>query len=567
MKRSCELMNELANTVRDVRDDRLAIARRNESYGLGFQDFSPRASDQSLYGPWPMSGSQVRVRNYLGNLWKTFVARMTSDRPRVFAYPNTEQAERIGAAEVAQRFLDYWFHQSDFDERLSDAMRWATVHGVACLFVDYNPDNDTVSLLPLTVFDYVCEDVDDPSWVIHQRIVTKWDAAKIAGDPSRADSFPEVTLNGDYGDYATAASPRRGVLVRELYYKPCARFENGKYILEVGGETIRDDDHYPWVDNNNDIIWKFSFVHIDKIRGSHYSTTWVNDVIDVQYSINEIETSYTDLIKKTSKIYLIVPEGVQDLVNDSTGMISVPPDSTTQDIRFTQPAAPPSGLGNEIQRTIKQMYDIAGINEISVGAEQAHSGDSAKKIGYLAGLDAQKHQATAKSMHNMIRDIAACVLRIAQTYFDNIKIGEISGKSRGKVQWFASSDIDGVDVYLEEISGESRTRPAMAEAEINAVKQGIKTNEGLEEQALTGLPDSLLENYFSNAADDYVQRVMDGEDADPGIIPPATLEAAIMQRLSIEGLSEDQRVALHDLLGSLEQPEQPQDPEQGTPEV
>lgn len=279
------VIDELKKQVDEERCLRLQLGSVCEQWEEGNQVSLIESSNVlnliSLLPP----GTQYRPYNYLGNICKTFVSRITAASPRVKAYPLTEEARRVGAAQVSNRLLEYTYRKNNFDELLSNVVRFATVHGTAGISIDYDKEKNDVIFKLRTIFDYIIDDVpDNPQWVIFLDYVDEYEARKMAPESANINVGP-YPAQGMGIEVPRSYANKQVALVETLFYLPCARYEQGKYIRRVGGIVV-DEADYPYLDPEDNPIFPFAHMVISKRRMSHYGDTWVNDCINVQATIN-----------------------------------------------------------------------------------------------------------------------------------------------------------------------------------------------------------------------------------------------------------------------------------------
>lgn len=510
------LKAELEKEAESYFSDNLLKANLNESWVEGQQDnYLLNGAVAAFWAP----SYKPTVYNYLSNIVKTFVSLITKDRPSVKAYPTTEMANKVGAADVANDLLDYIARQNNFDDILNRIVRLATMHSLAGAKVCYDPETDDIEIKVMSCFDFICEQQEEPTkseWVITYDFIDKYKAKKIL---NKAGIYKEPVVESfqDSGIWGNQADKvKKGVRLCHIYYRPSDRYERGLYSVVCSGHVI-DTREWPYWDNENMPIWPFAFMKSGQRRNSPFGNTFINDCIDIQGHINANQASLQKLKEATARTYLLIPSTLRDAVGDldESGMLFYDASIDKSQIGWTPTPSVPPILMTDIEQKLRQLYDIAGINEITTGAEQARSGDSAKKIGYVAGLDAQKHQDTAKSMQTMIKDIFTSALRFAQTYFDGDKVFNLSSESGVKIQSFSAADLQGVDVFLEPISGESKLRPVKADAQKQAAAEGLVNQVGLPEELLYGLTRSSIEAHQQRIIDVMIDQILSGANVEP----------------------------------------------------
>jgi len=515
---TCEqLIEELYKKGATARSRFLVKADRNERYvhGEQYQDIN-RLTGVLQDVPWQSYVPKVTV-NLLRNLVLTWTSRLLRNRPSVSAYPHNGEIADMTSASAASTIIEFFEHDIDIDDMMFEMVSRGCAHGVGGVKLVYDPDDDNVTWDPITIFDFVMDPQNNPQdsvWLIYEKYIDEAEANMLlreAGSTTRAT--PEQYYVG-VNDY------RQGVKVRELWYRPDPRIPAGLYCLEVSGEITTAMD-YPYIfkrlespgDTQEESFLPIALFTVDPVRGTVYGDTWVNDAVPTQRQINEVESTLTKLRRDTAGAKLVAPGSIANAIDTGNQILKVDDPMQAQMIRYMEPPRINNLLFQDREVLQKRMYDLAGLNELMVGAEAAKSGQSAKTIAYLSELDGMKQSGTARSIEKFLLEAWRKTLVLVRNYYTEPRLLTIIGEDNVLAQTsFLGTDIDGVGLRLEPRSGKARYSASKEEDIINQSKMGIRDASEARSMVQTGSTETAEDQRQNSVMAEVVSAVLKGAD-------------------------------------------------------
>ena len=512
-----QLIDELYKKGAQARSMYLVKADRNERYvhGEQYQDIN-RLTGVLQDVPWQAYVPKVTV-NLLRNLVLTWTSRLLRNRPSVSAYPHNGEIADAHSAEAAAKMIEYFEHEIDIDEMMFDMVSRACAHGVGGVKLVYDPDTDDVDWDTVTIFDFVMDpkaNTEDSDWIIFEKFIEESEANMLlneAGIRTRATTEQYYVGINEY---------REGVKVRELWHRPTPRIPQGLYALEVSGE-ITSTMKYPYVfkkledpSKKDDISFlPIAMFTVDPIRGTCWGDTWVNDAVPTQRQINEVESTLTKLRRDTAGAKLIAPGSIANAIDTGNQILKIDDPMQAQMVRYMEPPRINNLLFQDREILQKRLYDLAGLNELMVGAEAAKSGQSAKTIAYLSELDGMKQAGTARAIERFLLEAWRKTLILVRNYYTEPRMLSIVGEENVLAQTsFLGTDIDGVGLRLEPRSGTARYTASKEEDVINQAKMGIRDASEARSMVQTGSTDSPEDQRQNMVMSEVVSTVLRGGD-------------------------------------------------------
>ena len=512
-----QLIEELYEKGAKARNNYLVKADRNERFvhGEQYTDIN-RLTGVIQDVPWQDFVPKVTV-NLLRNLVLTWTSRLLRNRPSVAAYPHNPEIADAQSAEAALTIIEYLEYQYDIDETMFDIVSRACAHGIGGVKLTYDPDDDNVSWDPVTIFDFVMdpqEKTNESRWVIFEKFISESEANMLLKEKGIHE---RATVEAYYVGPDTT---REGVKVRELWYRPDPRIPDGLYALEVSG-CITDAMEYPYVFNKNefpgdgrtDSFLPISTFVVDPVRGTCWGDTWVNDAVPTQRQINEVESTLTKLRRDTASAKLIAPGNIAEAIDTNNQILKIDDPAQAQMVRYMNPPVINNLLFADRDILQKRLYDLAGLNELMVGAEAAKSGQSAKTIAYLSELDSMKQAGTARSIERFLLDSWRKTLILVRNYYTEPRLLSIVGEDNVLSQTsFVGSDIDGVDIRLEPREGSARYTATKKQNAIDEAQLGLRDASEAASYVESGIADNPEDQRQNAAMAELVATVMKGAD-------------------------------------------------------
>ena len=511
------LIDELYRKGSKARDLFLVKADRNERYvnGEQFEDIN-RLTGVLSDVPWQEYVPKV-AHNLLRNLSLTWTSRLLRNRPSVSAYPHNPEIADSASAEAAAKLIEFFEYEFDIDEMMFDMVNRAAAHGIGGVKIAFDPDENTVAWDPVTIFDFVMEPRERQElagWVVFERFIEEYEANLILREAGISEKASPVEYYVGINEY------RQGVKVRELWFRPSARVPDGIYALQVSGHVTQAMP-YPYTfkrmdepdEERQESFLPIALFVVDPRRGTCWGDTWMNDAVPIQRQINEVESTLTKLRRDTACAKLIAPGNVATAIDTNNQIIKMDDPQQAQILRYMEPPRINNLLFADRDLLPHRLYDLAGLNELMVGAESAKSGQSAKTIAYLSELDAMKQAGTARSIERFLLEAWRKTLTLARNYYTEPRMLAIVGENNViEHQSFLGADIDGVGLRLEPRTGEERYTAQKTENVIQHSQLGIKDVAEARAMVETGI-DSTPEDQRQHAAmAELVRTIYSGAD-------------------------------------------------------
>ena len=527
-----QLIDDLYRQGDVARKVYLIKADRNERYVHGdqYQDIN-RLTGVLQDVPWQDYVPKVTV-NFLRNLVLTWTSRILRNRPSVSAYPhNPEVADEL-SAEAAAQLIEYFEHEINIDETMFDLVSRACAHGISGVKLVYDPDADIVDWDTVTIFDFVLDPqqkTEDQRWIIFEKFIPESEANMFLKEAGIKDARASTV---EY--YVGPNETRSGVKVRELWYRPDPRIPKGLYCVEVSG-YITDAMDYPYVfdrlefpgDNKKVSFLPIAFFTVDPVRGTCWGDTWMNDAVPTQRQINEVESTLTKLRRDTAGAKLIAPGNIANAIDTGNQILKIDDPLQAQMVRYMEPPRINNLLFQDREILQKRLYDLAGLNELMVGAEAAKSGQSAKTIAYLSELDSMKQAGTARSIERFLLEAWQKTLVLVRNYYTEPRILSIVGENNVLAQTsFIGTDIDGVGLRLEPREGAARYTAQKTQDVVDQAQMGIRDASEAREFLQSGTLESPEDQRQAASMADVVKAVNQGADPfiDESVDPAFAIE-------------------------------------------
>lgn len=202
---------------------------------------------------WQGEHITYRTENVLAGAVETQVGRLVKDLPDVKAVPTTPDALARGAAQIAQRLLEYWSFEYDFARDDVRVALWGYLSGHAGWKVVYDPPEDPtqpgrILFEPKRLWEVIIDpDASEPrhrKWVTFRRHVSIFEALDLAS--SRMAPGPDGKPRAfDASDFevcrykpGVSDEEREGVEVQERWEIPHPQCPEGLFLLVVGGKLV-----------------------------------------------------------------------------------------------------------------------------------------------------------------------------------------------------------------------------------------------------------------------------------------------------------------------------------------
>lgn len=498
-----------------------SIVRNNLTNSYAEQDF-PKAPQQIL-----------------NNLVLTWSALMCKDRQSVYAVPVSNDLDKISAAEIFTKVIEYTETEEDISYKWHTSAIYNAYHGTAFMYIYFDPDKQRVCWKPLSIFDVYLDDKAEPSeidYCVVREFIDPWtaeDMIKAANPEYTGEPDTERYQDGQGYDHV-------GVPKYTIWYKPCARYPTGLYACVVGGEVVESTE-YPYIFMDKDgekevallpVVWWYC----RKNRGTSYGMTWASDCAPLQTALNELNSK---LLRNAqiSQSYLVIPKSLNnnegfDQVNQ---MIMVDPGSDMANINWVSPAPIDPNQIQEKGNLIQSMYDSAGISQATAG--QA-GGQSGRALAYQAELDTQKHADAFKSFEVAIRNAWNLDLKLKQKFYTVPQKLLLDDGVTELV--YNGADISGIDIRLESRSERESAQSSKVEKAQQLAASGMAGPEVL----LAAQPNAILKT-SEIIAEDLINKFIAGEEIQltPETVDPIAFVNVIDKKIKSALLNRDMATA------------------------
>ena len=499
------LLDELKNVPQTTFRRTINQARANEKIASGnlSTDSIIRNNLTNAYADQDFPKAPQQVMN---NLVLTWAALMTKDRQSVYAVPVSNDLEKVAAAEIFTKVIEYTEEEENISYKWHTSAIYSAYHGTAFMYIYYDPDKGRVCWRPLSIFDVYLDDKQDPAdieYCVVREFIDPYTAVEMieAANPDYKGEPEEETYQDGQG------YDHKGVAKYTIWYKPSARYPTGLYACVIDGEVV-ESIPYPYVFFDKDgerevallpVVWWYC----RKNRGTSLGLTWASDCSPLQVALNELNSK---LLRNAqiSQSYLVLPKSLQnnegfDQVNQ---MISVDAGSDQGNIRWVSPAPLDPNQINEKENLIRSMYDSAGISQATAGLQ---GGQSGRALAYQAELDTQKHADAFKSFETAIQNAWILDLKLKQMFYTvpqklllNDQVTEVV---------FSGADIHGIDIRLEARSA----REGAQSTKVQKAKEDLAAGFG-DPAELGRLQPNKLIQISERIGNDIIDRFLAGED-------------------------------------------------------
>jgi hypothetical protein len=273
-----------------------------------------------------------RKKNIANKLWAKHRARFAKfarSRPKAFVVPfNSDRQSRLDAR-ATEKSLDYFYNRSQQEQAYLDVIQHASETGKAYWWIYYNPkaqatlrqtnkETGTVSVhdfeggevevqvdsaFPVLVPDLRRTHIWEQPEIMRVRVMDVDDmkaeypdfAEYIKPDSHISSPFEFerqiAHLSGsEAGALASMSSDMKGkmtgVLVKENYIKPNAKYPRGRFIVVMNGIAVKDEEELPF--GFSDMVNPYpcvEFMDMPQV-GQFYTTTFLEQLIPLQRGYN-----------------------------------------------------------------------------------------------------------------------------------------------------------------------------------------------------------------------------------------------------------------------------------------
>lgn len=474
-------IKKITDQVDTIRNNRTVFERQwliNLAFLYGKQYFTiekkPVSSlDERIY--WELKNMERkkktrRVSNYILPLYRSLLSKMMMMKSTVNIEATTNTERDRGAAKIAQECSEDFFQNCNKNNPilcqdyasmqlvLKQLFSYCLSMGNGWLYPFFNPKTRTKAFLA----GKISEDVEigevevevlhnfdvfaDPlrRYIIRQRIMSLEQIKDVydidvEDEKLQLDDYASRLINMIEGSYDVKYD--RAAKVYEKWELPSDKFKKGRHII-AAKEAILLEEDLPEEYKGRLPLHKFDY--LDLLFGIvPYAQSMIEQLVSLQEEYNYTITRLAGykkwmagkvMIPRKSKISSKWDDEVGQLIFFNTGF-GVP--------QYMNPPAPPAFLGEDIMRIRRDMEDIAGVHDTSLGRipQQAKSGVA---IENLSELDTSQLAPQLVSLEQKLSFFMETVLEIMQTKYAEGRFLEITGELYGQeVKSFKGADIIG----------------------------------------------------------------------------------------------------------------------------
>lgn len=537
-----EIVDKTEHDLHKIRTNAELVER--QCNGEQFIDIQP--DRYSIQEAW-WSDVPRLDQNVMANLGLTWTTLLFKDRPSAYCVPAGPDVVDQEAAQVGTALIEYEQARLDYSNKMHRMGLYGCQHGTAGFKVFYNAIEDRVDTKVVTVFDFIIDNKEDyttSDWIIFSEYIDIWHAKELyEGAGLQAEPQEE--------DYRNSAQEKcRGVKKQEIWYRPSFRYPNGLFACVVGDHVV-ESMVYPNVffdgDGKPEHFLPIVLFKCRNQRGTAYGYSFLKDCVKLQRSINEITSRQFKMMRQTTAMKVFIPKSLSQVWDDNengTVVFDKGSEESIKTVRWLEPAQASPQLNDQLDRIKAAIYEVAGLNQSTVGAESFAS-QSGKAKAYQAELDVQKSADAVKSLESMILRYWTLVLKNMQHYYSKERTISIAGEKGAppSAVTFSSANLQGLTVRLEMRSASDATATVKQQNAQTALQAGLLDKPGYDKAT-----DSPSYSLSRSVADGIIDQLLAGQTVEvtKETVDPGAFMSAVDER--VEQSSADKN---HDLTAKL----------------
>jgi hypothetical protein len=281
-------------------------------------------------------------------------------------------------------------------------------------------------------------------------------------------------------NYSGSAADDSLVLFKEIECRPTREYPEGRYILGVGTQVLKEYKQMPIPVENG--WWSYSFVdfHYNRVPGRFWSDAAVDDLIGPQTQINKIDQSLENNRNGVGRPTIVMPKGSELKRKNKGGIAHIEIEWDPQASNFVEPKIQygkplPSQVMEARQNLMMAAQDASGDPKNVLRGQAPSSQASGLMVDILRDTAEQSHMPDIRRFYRSLRRVYKLRLILAQDVYDENTLIKIPGKGNEVyVKAFSGKDLRGnTDVRLELTSGLSTTNYGKTQTIMELAKQGI----------------------------------------------------------------------------------------------
>ena len=455
--------------------------------------------------PWRVRLTSNQIRRYTRKEY----AKITQETPTGYVLPASTDDMDVLAAKAGEKINEHLWRELNVKKQLNNAALWAVLLGNGFIKDGYEfgpeptdpmakimaeigvadaGDATVTSVNPwhLFVLDLLEPEIENqpivwhcmgksPFWV-HQKF--KVDLSGMTGSAQYNIGTVEERLQSAMGVTASKSYLDQ-LYIKEAWIKPgyYSMFPDGGVVTTAEETEILDIiDGWPYPFTKKD----YPISKIDHVpSGKFYSTSIIEDLIPLQKDYNKSRSQLIEARNRTSKPSLFAYKGAIDprkYTSEPGLVVQVTPG-------FEMPVVPrasdiPNYVIEEMERTVREMDDIASQHEISRGSTPPEV-TAATAISFLQEQDDSVFHSTVSSIEDAAQKISRHLLTYAGTFWESERqIRVVGDDNEFESYMFSASNLRGnTDYIVQEGSAQPRSMAAKQALIMELFKMGAITSD------------------------------------------------------------------------------------------
>ncbi len=457
---------------------------------------------------WSASGSQLvepvarpnKVRlvvNKVRLASRRELAKLNKEKIRGYIAAASSDDADLAAARAGEKINDYLIYKTQMSKQMKLVDFYCIIYGTSFAKHYYDPmalgpegpvpaPDGTVDIQPvpgMPVLDALspfrmyfpnvdCTDIEKQPWVAQETVMTKDEVMKefqIEIEEDGVVSNSAIALEATaYG--RTANNSRKGVIVHEIWVKPCSEFPEGAVIWKTKEKVLRLLEAWPYMHK------EFPFsrrIHIE--TGRFYGESTITDLIPVQVEYNKSRSQLIEAKDKMANPQLLAPKGSIDVrkMNTNPGLV----------IEYRNGFNPPTPLPltplpnyvlNQIELLSNELSDISSQYEISQGRVPPGV-EAATAISYLLENQDSVLQDSLRDKEMAFEKVCRHFLSYVIQFWDGERIIRVAGRNNNFEAFLMKGpDLKGNTDYRVEVGSATPVARSAKQAQImELVKMGM----------------------------------------------------------------------------------------------
>lgn len=455
--------------------------------------------------PWRVRLTSNQIRRYIRKEY----AKITQESPTGYVLPASTDDMDVLAAKAGEKINEHMWRELNVKKQLNNAALWAVLLGNGFLKDGYEfgpePTDPMAKIMAkmgmadkgeatvnsvnpwhLFVLDLLEPEIENQPIVWHCTAKSpffvqqkyKVDISGMVGSAHYNIGTVEERLQNAMG-VTTQKRMTDQLYLKEAWIKPgyYAMFPDGGVVTQAEETEILDIiDGWPYPFKNKD----YPISKIDHVpSGKFYSTSIIEDLIPLQKDYNKSRSQLVEARNRTSKPVVFAYKGAIDprkYTSEPGLVVQVTPG-------FDLPVVPPpANIPNyvieEMERTVREMDDVASQHEISRGGTPPEV-TAATAISFLQEQDDSVFHTTVTSIEYAAQKLSQHLLVYAGTFWESERqIRVVGDDNEFESYMFSAANLRGnTDYIVQEGSAQPRSVAAKQALIMELFKMGAITSD------------------------------------------------------------------------------------------